>query len=230
MSVKKKLNAHLWVRHPDDYYIEPEAVSTRLFEMLDIQRFGMPRDATIILDPACGSGRIVRAARRAGYSALGTDKVRRSAECYRTADFLTDTPPQQPDWIVSNPPFALCAMRHPDKAPPFVAKALEVARYGAALLLPLPWLAGATRSLWLAPRLTRLLVCTPRPSMPPGPLIEAGIMPGQGNADFAWFIFESDHTGPWTGGWCDWKPAPPLNSLSGFDAVPPKPACEFSVE
>ena len=200
MSKKRKLNAHLWERHPDDWYVEPEGVSARLFDMED---FG---DDPLILDPACGSGRIVRAAHEAGYAAVGADKVSRTIDCSHVCDFLTEKFAGF-DWVVSNPPFSLCAMRYRnDPPPPFVVKALSVARVGVAMLLPLPWLAGATRSRWLASSgLARVLVCVPRPSMPPGPVIEAGEDPGGGEEDFAWFIFRKGHTDPWTGGWCDWK-------------------------
>jgi hypothetical protein len=46
----RKRQSHLWVRDKHDFYVEPEWVSRRLFE---VESFGA------VWDPACGSGRIV---------------------------------------------------------------------------------------------------------------------------------------------------------------------------
>jgi hypothetical protein len=49
-----------WDRDVDDYYVEEDWCSARLFEQEHFQGS--------ILDPACGSGRIVNNARLAGYT------------------------------------------------------------------------------------------------------------------------------------------------------------------
>lgn len=193
-------NAHLWARHPDDYYVEPEWVSQRLFET---EHF----EGTIV-DPACGGSRIVRAGRahrdrvkplgdkRIG-KVLGYDKVRRARECDEEEDFLlTD---YETDNIVSNPPFRLCDKKT-DFA--FVRKALATAERKVALLLPLPWMTGADKGAWLKTTpFQKVLVITPRPSMPPGPVIEADLAPGGGTEDFAWYIWDHAHKGPPVLGW-----------------------------
>jgi len=187
---KRALNAHLWKRHPDDWYTEPDWVDERLFEQ---EKFVGP-----IFDPACGLGRIVKAAHSAGYLAFGADKVSRSSYCHVETDFLT-ADGQAPGSIVSNPPFKL--------AREFAKKALELASYKVALLLPTLWLHGDERSRWLAGTpLAKVLIITPRPSMPPGPVIEAGIAPGGGKADFAWFIWRRGYVGSASIDWLRRKP------------------------
>lgn len=176
MNELRPIKAHLWEKHQDNFYVEPPWCSRRLFQE---ERF--PGQ---IHDPACGLGRIVLSAHDAGLEAWGADKVRRSHFCREEIDFLT----QGPSYfgisnIVCNPPFKLARQ--------FVEKALEIAARKVAMLLPTPWLHGDTRSRWLETTpLKRVLFLTPRPSMPPGPIIEAGIAPGGGRADFAWLIWE----------------------------------------
>ena len=184
--------AHLWARHPDDYYVEPEWCSARLFAT---EIF-----TGTIIDPACGSGRIVRtarAARAAGHRVVGYDLVQRSVGCIAQENFL-DTD-YETDNIVSNPPFKLCGKPRDFV---FVRKALDTAADKVALLLPLPWMTGADKARYLQTTpLAKVLVLTPRPSMPPGPVIEAGLPPGGGTEDFAWFIWSHGHKGPPTLGW-----------------------------
>ena len=181
----KELKAHLWERHPEDFYVEPQWCSQRLFSNV---AFSGP-----VYDPACGLGRIVQAARDAGYGCVGSDIVSRSSYCFAIEDFLVYRGKSH-DCIVSNPPFGIAAI--------FAEKALSVARYDVALLLPSKWLYGDARSRWLETTpLLKVLALTPRPSMPPGPVIEAGIEPGSGREDFSWFIWRIGHVGPWTGGW-----------------------------
>lgn len=226
---KRRKNAHLWARDPDDWYVEPPWCSRRLFDLVSFNELGRipclspvrPAAKTVVLDPSCGMGRIVIAARAAGYDAYGNDLKDRGvwSDCFRgtAVDFFSDfydnaaTRGWKPHWIISNPPFKLCAMRPGGPPPPYVVRALSIATMGCALLLPLDWLAGDARSKWLATAgLWKVLVITPRPSMPPGAVIRAGESPGGSTEDFAWFIFRKGHTGPWTGGWCDYRPPPPV--------------------
>lgn len=204
----EKKDAHLWARHPEDYYIEPEWVSERLFQT---EHF----EGTIV-DPSCGSGRIVRAARQHREKAakigdkriqkvLGYDIVKRSRECNEDLeDFLTSD--YETDNIVSNPPFGLCGKANKKSKNKvdfeYVKRALATAEKKVALLLPLSWMTGADKGHWLTHSpLAKVLIITPRPSMPPGPVIEAGIEPGGGEDDFAWFIWDHKHKGPPTLGW-----------------------------
>ncbi|MEK8121638.1 hypothetical protein WOB59_00515 [Methylocystis sp. IM4] len=179
---KRPLNAHLWERHPDDWYVEEEWVDHRLFEQESFEGS--------ICDPACGLGRIVQAARSAGFdSAWGQDKVNRSAYCARVVDFLSDDfRGGAPANIVSNPPFKLSRE--------FVMRARRIAARKVVMLLPLGWISGDKRSRWLEEtRPRRVLILTPRPSMPPGPAILAGLRPRRGKTDFAWYIWERGYNG-----------------------------------
>lgn len=97
-DAKRALNAHLWTRHPDDWYVEEHWVDHRLFEH---ERF-----EGSVCDPACGLGRIVQAAQlaRFGRTAWGQDKAERSPYCVRVADVLCDEfRGRRPDNIVSIP-------------------------------------------------------------------------------------------------------------------------------
>jgi hypothetical protein len=176
---------NLWARHPDDYYIEPEWCSKRLFQ---VEPF-----IGGIWDPSCGSGRIVSAAEEIlGRTAFGTDIAERPNVRTSPLDFRDF----HGTWanIVTNPPFGLCDPK--DKSECFVRHALKVAREKVALLLPITWLNPASRSAWLETTpLYTVYALGPRPSMPPGPVIEAGEHPGGGKKDFAWIIWQQGYTG-----------------------------------
>lgn len=189
---KRERKSHVWVREPLDYYIEPEWVSERLFA---VERFEGG-----VVDPACGSGRIVRAAQAAGLSAWGCDIADRGALTHGIArDFLEATAPQAN--IASNPPFR--------KAREFIAHALRLSAGKTAMLLPVQWALGDARARWLATTpLLRVLMLTPRPSMPPGAVIEAGGKAGGGTTDFAWFIWLRGFDGRPELGWLHRDAAP----------------------
>ena len=202
----EKKDAHLWARHPQDYYVEPSWCSERLFATVVFQG--------TVVDPACGSGNIVRAGRQHARKhgpydshmtkVLGYDLVSRCRECAAEEDFLAQD--FETDNIISNPPFGLCGKATKKSAHmvdfEFVRKALDNATRKVALLLPLPWMTGADKAKFLqSTPLAQVLVLTPRPSMPPGPVIEAGIAPGGGTEDFAWFIWDRAHKGAPTLGW-----------------------------
>jgi hypothetical protein len=193
----RKRESHLWEREANDHYVEPAWCSERLFE---IESFG--RD-TAILDPACGFGTIVEAARAAGYHALGSDIIARwesahlspRSGLYRIADFLAEEwpPVDSPGWtypnaIISNPPFKL--------AERFAAKALLYAQTKVALLLPANWIQGQKRSRWMQTTpLYRVYFICPRPSMPPGHVVSAGLSPRNGTTDYAWFVWLKGFSG-----------------------------------
>lgn len=180
----RKRESSLWHRHPDDWYAEPVWCSARLFEVG--QFFGA------IHDPACGFGRIVESARAAGYEAFGTDKCARPGN-WPIRDFLEAGEVLAPN-IVSNPPFGI--------AERFVSRAIDLSARKTAMLLPANWVQGDTRSRWLETTpLLKVLFITPRPSMPPGPVIEAGVAPGNGTTDYAWFIWQRDYDGKPEIGW-----------------------------
>jgi hypothetical protein len=173
----RKRKSHLWVRDKHDFYVEPEWVSRRLFEVESFES---------VWDPSCGSGRIVQSARLHGIPALGTDIVRRSKYCSKAVDFFTIRHVARRS-IVSNPPFAV--------AEAWVRHALGlVDRVDGklALLLPSNWIQGNARSRWLSKTpLVRVYFICPRPSMPPGYLALSKAPPRNGTTDYGWFVWDT---------------------------------------
>jgi hypothetical protein len=190
----RKRESHLWDRHPDDWYVEPTWVSERLFEA---EAF----DGSIH-DPACGQGHIVKSAKAAGYVAAGADLIKRSPECLWQRDWLVEDEFDGPfKNIVSNPPFKLCDDRKAGTHP-FVERCLERAERKVALLMPSNWIQGDKRSRWLETTpLYRIYFISPRPSMPPGPALAAGMKPGNGTTDYAWFVWLHGFNGRPTTHW-----------------------------
>jgi hypothetical protein len=180
-SAKRLRASHIWARENADWYVEPEWVSSRLF---DVEPF-----AGTIHDPAAGLGRIVAAARTHGYPATGADIVDRAGG-FSAADFLTTGGPL--DNVVINPPFAL--------AHQFAAHALARTRHKVALLFPVARLNAAGKWLIRMP-LYRVWLLTPRPSMPPGDVILCGGKPKGGRTDFAWLVLDKAFTGTPTIDW-----------------------------
>jgi len=194
---KVALNAHLWARDPDDWYIEREWCSAGLFSHAT---FEGP-----IIDPFAGSGRILDAAADAGYGCAGFDVrdrglIRRHE--FRVADFFDCPPRQRFRSIVTNPPYA--------GASEIVPRLVAMAEFKAAILLPSRWANGKKAAALLESLpLRRVLALSPRPSMPPGRAIQAGIKPGGGTIDFSWFIFEHGYRGEPGFGWVRRPPLPP---------------------
>jgi hypothetical protein len=189
----KRLKAsHIWERDPLDYYTEPHWCSERLFAEESFQG--------TIVDPCCGMGRIYFSAKKAGYPAIGCDIVKRM-EGTNEIDFMAAQGGRTWDNIVSNPPFTLCD-RTKDRPRSLVDIALERTRQKCALLMPTLWMQADERSRWLETTpLYKVLLLTPRPSMPPGRVIEAGEKPGGGRQDFAWFVWLKGYKGPAQVGW-----------------------------
>jgi hypothetical protein len=168
---------HIFTPDPGAHYVEPLWCDTRLFE---VEFFGAP--GALILDPACGWGRIPQAAKAAGYTVIASDIVDRRRELdgveFQLCDFLKSSPVRAVRSIVSNPPFM--------HIKEFAEHALEIATYKTALLVPLRRLPAAR---WLARLpLETVYLLTPRPSLPPGTWIDAGNIPSGGSQDFCWLV------------------------------------------
>lgn len=183
--VSRPRRTHIFAADPHGHYVEPQWCSARLFE---VEFFGAP-DARI-LDPACGWGRIPRAAAAAGYTAIASDIVdrldRRGLERveFHLCNFLKNSPVTSARSIVCNPPF--------DHIESFCARALAIVTYKVAMIVPLRRLPAA-RWLERLP-LETVYLLTPRPSMPPGTWIAAGNIPNGGSQDFVWLVFNKAMT------------------------------------
>lgn len=192
-ETKRQKNAHLWARDPDDYYVEPFWCNVALFEKIHFEGD--------IVDPCCGSGRILDAAAAAGYKVLGMDAHDRGAGLrhpFMQLNFFNEVGSEGP-WpnIVCNPPYKY--------GEEFVKQAYDRTLGRLAVLLNMQWAnAGGRsgRSRWLESMpLEYVLALSPRPSMPPGSVIEAGVQAGGGKTDYAWFIMRRGHRGPPEFGW-----------------------------
>jgi hypothetical protein len=179
-----KGNRQLWRRDPNDFYIEPFWCGERLFA---VEKFDGP-----IWDPAAGIGRIINAALKAGHATSATDLIARPKTIWpiKKLDFLKTRKIARGENIVCNPPFKI--------ADAFVKHALKLGAAKIAMLMPAGWIHGDERSRWLEKTPLRCIYfLAPRPSMPPGRVILAGIAPGNGTTNFAWFVWERGYRGPW---------------------------------
>jgi len=186
-GAERERKSHLWARDPDDWYVEPRWCDDALFAVVGFEG--------AIVDPCCGLGRILDAARDAGYDTIGMDIHDRGAgdrHPFERRDFFTvdDCAPN----IVCNPPY-----KYADR---FVARCVDRAKRKTAVLLRAQWANGGARSRWLEKLpLRQVLMLAPRPSMPPGAVIIAGERIGGGREDYAWFVFERGYAGRPEFGW-----------------------------
>lgn len=183
-SDPRRRRSHIFAKETHGHYVEPAWCSARLFAIEDFGPAG-----SVILDPACGWGRILTAARAAGYRAIGTDIVDRlcgrddgaSLSRFECADFLNGFHAPEPviNSIVCNPPF--------DHVDEFCRRACALAQFKVAMICLLRRLAAAH---WLGDLLLETVyLLSPRPSMPPGEWIAAGNKPGGGQHVFCWLVF-----------------------------------------
>jgi hypothetical protein len=169
-------HAHVWVPQPECWYVEPPWCSNRLF---DVEVFIQE-----VIDPCCGGGNIVRAAREHHLPTVGWDLVDRGFPGTVVRDFLTYSGPA-PRNLVFNPPFGI--------ARAFIEHAVKIARHKIAALFPVARLNAAQ---WLRQLpLSRVWLLSPRPSMPPGEYLARGEKPQGGRVDFAWLVMVRGFSG-----------------------------------
>lgn len=174
-------------RADSDWYVEPRWCVEQMADAVDF-------DGALIWDPACGGGTITDVFSGRGYEVVGTDIVNRGAVHFRqNHDFLSGGFPVP--WshagrlsIVTNPPFRL--------AEQFVRQALRLADHRVAILQQLSFLASRQRhALFSDFPPSDVLICSRRPSMPPGHMIaEMGDKAFKnGTADFCWIVWTRPH-------------------------------------
>jgi len=177
---KRRRHSHIFRPETDAWYVDPIATSRALFAAEDFDR------NQALLDPCAGLGRVVTAAREAGYKAEAADIVDRGFPGTRVQDFFRRR--KAPPSIVCNPDFRIARQ--------VVEHALEIGARKTGIHYPIARIC-AVKAHWIyeAP-LRRVWAIGPRPSMPPGDVILAGEKPQGGRVDFAWLVFEAGYVGP----------------------------------
>jgi hypothetical protein len=148
------------------FYVHNVWCDTRLF---DVESFGAP--GALVLDPAAGLGRILQAARAAGYRAIGSDTVDRPGRYegfpFSVCDFLKDSAVRSAWSVVCNSPF-------------------DHAQEPLRRLPAAHWLKRLP--------LETIYLLSPRPRMPPATYILAGGKPSNGAQDFIWVVSRKEMT------------------------------------
>ena len=188
----RRSEAHIWERAADQWYPEPEWCSRRLFET---EIF----DGRVV-DPCAGGGSIIRGGRAAGIAVEGMDLIGRGCRSVRHGHDFFAAPREADLWpsdhIVSNPPYGAGGKSEMRLEEQFLLLALERARSKVVLFLRAGWLCSDSRAQWLSGLpLCRVYYLSPRPSCPPGAVIQAGEKPGGGKVDYAWLVFLRGFTG-----------------------------------
>ena len=180
---KRLKHTHIFAKAADLHYVEPAWCSLRLFA---VEQFPGP-----VGDYFCGTGQVADAARAAGYQVRATDITDYGYELFDgVEDFLAVDRIDPIVSIVGNPPFDDQILQH----------AISLNPVKMALIWPLARLVAAHAWLSTAP-LARVLMLTPRPSMPPGTYIAAGKKPQGARVEHAWLIFERGYRGQPRLGW-----------------------------
>lgn len=165
------------VRQPDDLYVTPDWAVRAILPNL-----GAPMR---VLDPACGTGALLRAARAYWHpktELYGIDIADRGWPDTVVVDALESIAWPRVDLILANPPYSL--------AMEFLERGLEEAGPGGqvAFLLRLAWLAGLKRSAFHKAHPSDVYVLPKRPSF---------TGKGTDSADYAWFVWGPGRGGSW---------------------------------
>lgn len=167
-------------RHSLDFYTEP-AFTVEL--LLDAEDIPGP-----VLDPACGSGTIVKVCQTRGIEAHGSDIAERpfgqSGVDFLLMDSLPDLGGRAIASIVCNPPYVL--------AEQFARRALGLATAKVALLLQSKFPYSQRRYNFFAEHPpSRIYFLSTRPSMPPGDDLIAGTVEAKGGKlDYCWLTWD----------------------------------------
>ena len=169
-------------RQEEDFYRTPPHCTEAL---LKVEEF-----PAHIWEPACGDGAISKVLLDAGYDVTSTDLIDRG---YGEGgiDFLDSR--KLAGCVITNPPYEL--------ADEFAIHALKIGVRKMALLCRLAWLEGVERhdELFTQRKLARVWVFSARQTLWHGEDDLAETTGGM--TAFAWFVFDRDHNGPWTGDW-----------------------------
>lgn len=157
-------------RHNDDWYVEPPWVVDQLLRAVTF--------TGSIHDPCCGGGNIPQRLEELGHRVIGSDIVDRGYG--EIQNFFLDW--REYENMIFNPPYKI--------AEDFILHALELTTQKVAAIVNLKFLASQGRRdrLFLRHPPANVLICSRRPSMPPG---GAGIEAKGGTADYCWIVWDN---------------------------------------
>jgi len=179
-AVIKPRRSRIFAPADHGWYVDPIQTSRAFFKVEAFDR------SEPILDPGCGLGTILIAAREAGYKTLAADIVNRGFPGTKVQDFFKRR--HAPVSVVSNPDYKI--------AREFVEHALKIGGRKVAILYPIARICSR-RARWIyAAPLKRVWAIGPRPSMLPGANILAGEKAKGGRPDYCWLVFEVGHDVP----------------------------------
>lgn len=183
MSRTAKVSAYDRVEH--DFYVEP-AWSVRALLAVEA-----PFDG-VVMDPCCGTGTIPLVLAQHNIRAFGADIVDRSGRpghnMWMVDDFRQSIPWWRPATIISNPPYSCWEE--------VVSLGLDHGAERVCLILPLRYLEGISRSAWYDRYpICRFWAFSQRVDMPPRG--EQVTVKKRGNKQYAWYVWERGHNGPY---------------------------------
>jgi hypothetical protein len=166
-----------YARVDSDWYVEPAWCVDKL-----IANVGF---VGTIHDPCCGGGNIIKRFNIHGFNATATDIVSRGFGDIK--DFFEDETIR--DNMVFNPPYKI--------AEQFILRALDRTKVNGvvAAIVNIKFLASQGRRdrLFKPHPPLEVLICSQRPSMPPG----GGVVEAKGGtADYCWVVWRPGRQGP----------------------------------
>ena len=167
-----------------DFYIEPGWCVDLL---LQNERF-----IGDVWDPCAGSGTVVKACKRAGLTAIGTDMVTNDPlHVTGGINFMNVDRPfkgaGRPANIIFNPPY------RDGQAQQFILRALSIAtnKVAAVLQQQFPFSIERFPFFTAAAPVARIYYLSSRPSMPPGdPYLAGEIEAKGGSTDYLWMVWD----------------------------------------
>jgi hypothetical protein len=139
-----------------------------------------------VWDPACGEGHMAAVIAECARGPVEASDVFDYGFGTAPHDFLHDTPLAAPDWIITNPPFAIACE--------FALRALTLAPEGVALLVRAQWIEGARRYVKLFRDRPPTIYA---PFVERVPMIKGRWDPDASTATaYAWFVWCRHAAGP----------------------------------
>lgn len=179
-------------RPNSDFYPTPPALTRALLSVLALPV------GTLVHEPAAGDGAIATVLRDRGYRVIASDLLDHGAapamQIATGVDFLR-LHHRRASALITNPPYSL--------AEPFLRQTLGLGYETVALLLPMGFLAAATRrDVTTAGPLAQVFVLQPRPTLYPAS------HPGgnSGVVHYAWMVWRVRRRGAITLAGLDWRP------------------------